>query len=288
MNIHIQRVGNTDSAMTINYSTVGTGPRPATGADFQGGEMPSGSLSFLSGERSKTLALPLAPGAVPGHGVAINIEGAGVRPSSGPLAWTSTGNVWKCEAAIHQFDVVRPDDADHEAHHEYLIRPGADHPGSAAAPRPDGVVRFVKGQAATTLKTLSSVSSPRMFIFSDSPTINTLAWSVGPTVPRKTTRITAGITPPPNIGGTGSQARVIIEGVGDDPVTQADFWNGRFPVAQRIWIPSKARSSREFLVGFGLDATPGKAFAVRIEGVLSGYSLIDTAFSWSRDAESGD
>lgn len=287
LQVHLSRTGNTDSPLTVTYSTTGTSTRPATGADFVGGELPGGSLSFAAGERSKALPLPLAPGAVPGHTLAISIMGAGVRPSSGPLAWVSTSNGWRCEAEIVQFDIVRPDGADHPARHDYVIRDGTEWPGSAASPSPDGVLSFSKGQASTTLKCLFSGPAPRLYVF-EAPPVNALAWSEGPVIPRKTTKVTATITPPTNIGGTGFQARVTIEGHSENPVIAADFWNGKFPVDQMIWIPSRARSSREFLAEFSLDATPGRAFEVVIEGIPSGYTLTDTTFAWTRDAESGD
>jgi len=53
----VTRSGRSDNANTVNWSVVGTGTTPADAADFAGGTLPSGSLSFQAGETSKILTL---------------------------------------------------------------------------------------------------------------------------------------------------------------------------------------------------------------------------------------
>jgi len=53
----VTRSGRSDTANTINWSVVGNGPTPADAADFAGGTLPSGSLSFQAGETSKIITL---------------------------------------------------------------------------------------------------------------------------------------------------------------------------------------------------------------------------------------
>jgi hypothetical protein len=73
----ITRSGNPDVAATVEYAVTGSGATPASAADFAGGVLPSGSVSFLAGEMSRTVAI-----AVAGDTVAEAADGFSVTISS--------------------------------------------------------------------------------------------------------------------------------------------------------------------------------------------------------------
>ena len=53
----VTRSGNTDAATTVDWSVTGSGSHAADAADFAGGVLPSGTLSFAAGESSKTITV---------------------------------------------------------------------------------------------------------------------------------------------------------------------------------------------------------------------------------------
>jgi hypothetical protein len=73
----VTRAGNVDVAATVDYAVTGSGAHPASAADFAGGALPSGSLSFLAGQTSQTLAIEVA-----GDTVAEENDGFSVTISS--------------------------------------------------------------------------------------------------------------------------------------------------------------------------------------------------------------
>jgi Tol biopolymer transport system component len=48
------------TVQTVDWTVVGTGDQPADGADFVGGTLPSGTVTFAAGEISKTITLPVS------------------------------------------------------------------------------------------------------------------------------------------------------------------------------------------------------------------------------------
>ena len=54
------RTGDTSAAQTANWAVTGSGDNPAAAADFVGGVLPSGTVSFAAGETSKTIAVEVA------------------------------------------------------------------------------------------------------------------------------------------------------------------------------------------------------------------------------------
>jgi hypothetical protein len=56
----ISRSGDINLDSTVNYSVAGSGGNAATAADFAGGSLPSGSVSFVYGETSKSITLDVA------------------------------------------------------------------------------------------------------------------------------------------------------------------------------------------------------------------------------------
>ena len=56
----VTRTGNTSVETVVDYSVVGNGNNPASAADFAGNELPSGTISFLAGETTKTIVIQVA------------------------------------------------------------------------------------------------------------------------------------------------------------------------------------------------------------------------------------
>ena len=52
----VTRAGNTSGAASVNYAVTGSGANPANAADF-GGSLPSGTVSFLATETTKTITV---------------------------------------------------------------------------------------------------------------------------------------------------------------------------------------------------------------------------------------
>ncbi len=53
-------IGDVSVAHTVAYAVTGSGSHPVNGADFQGGVLPVGMLTFAPGETSKTIAIQVA------------------------------------------------------------------------------------------------------------------------------------------------------------------------------------------------------------------------------------
>lgn len=53
----VTRSGVTSGSQTVNWAVTGSGPNAATAADFTGGTLPSGSVTFDPNETSKTIAI---------------------------------------------------------------------------------------------------------------------------------------------------------------------------------------------------------------------------------------
>ncbi|MFI0402471.1 MAG: ELWxxDGT repeat protein, partial [Cyanobium sp.] len=53
----INRSGDTTGTSSVRWSTAGTGSSPTNAADFNGGILPSGTVTFAAGETSKTLTV---------------------------------------------------------------------------------------------------------------------------------------------------------------------------------------------------------------------------------------
>ncbi|MEX0725428.1 MAG: Calx-beta domain-containing protein [Planctomycetaceae bacterium] len=53
----VTRTGGLASATTVTYTVTGTGANAAGGGDFSGGSFPTGTVSFIAGESSKTITI---------------------------------------------------------------------------------------------------------------------------------------------------------------------------------------------------------------------------------------
>jgi Ca2+-binding RTX toxin-like protein len=76
---------NGTGALNVAYAVKPTGARPASAADFVGGVMPSGVISFAAGETSKTLVIQVAGDAVAEFDEAFMVE---VSPAGAPSVGT--------------------------------------------------------------------------------------------------------------------------------------------------------------------------------------------------------
>jgi hypothetical protein len=56
----VTRTGNLSRSSTVNYLVLGSGPNAASAADFKGGALPSGTLTFAAGEDHKTIHIDIA------------------------------------------------------------------------------------------------------------------------------------------------------------------------------------------------------------------------------------
>ena len=54
------RTGSTTGGLDRSYAVTGSGANPATAADFAGGVLPTGTVSFAAGETSKTITVNVA------------------------------------------------------------------------------------------------------------------------------------------------------------------------------------------------------------------------------------
>jgi beta-glucanase (GH16 family) len=88
----VTRTGSTASSSTVNWSAAGSGTNPASGADFQGGALPSGVLTFAAGETSKTITVNVVGDATvePSETFTVTLSG----PSGATLGQaTATGTI---------------------------------------------------------------------------------------------------------------------------------------------------------------------------------------------------
>ena len=56
----VTRTGDTTGAVSVDYAVAGTGTAPANAADFVGGTLPSGTITFAAGENTKTITVNVA------------------------------------------------------------------------------------------------------------------------------------------------------------------------------------------------------------------------------------
>jgi beta-glucanase (GH16 family) len=88
----VTRSGDASAAATVNWAVTGSGANPTDAADFQGGVLPSGALSFAAGETSKTITVSVAGDAVaePDETFSLTLSGAS---GAGLGTATATGTI---------------------------------------------------------------------------------------------------------------------------------------------------------------------------------------------------
>lgn len=75
---NVTRSGLTSGASTVRWSVTGSGGTQASAADFVGGVLPSGTLAFTAGEKSKTITVNVSGDVVPeaNEGFAVTLSDA--------------------------------------------------------------------------------------------------------------------------------------------------------------------------------------------------------------------
>jgi Ca2+-binding RTX toxin-like protein len=76
MRFTVNRQGETSGQTTVQYSVLGAGSAPADAADFSGGTMPAGTLTFAPGETSKFIDIAVVgdSSVEPNEGFTINLQ----------------------------------------------------------------------------------------------------------------------------------------------------------------------------------------------------------------------
>lgn len=74
----VTRSGDADSAVSVDYAIIGSGSSPAGGSDFAGGVLPSGTVTFLAGETSKTITVNVVADSMaePNENFTVTLSGA--------------------------------------------------------------------------------------------------------------------------------------------------------------------------------------------------------------------
>lgn len=176
----VTRTGDLSATTTANWSVLGGGPAQglpdgaAAAADFTGGALPSGSVSFAPGQSSATVQVNVAGDAAPEpndvfrvvlsdlvgatgggstSGIIQNDDGGALsltRVSSGAQAEGDSGTT------AFVFTATRSGGADGAASVEWRVEPGgaADSADFAGAALPSGVVNFADGQTSAQVSVL--------------------------------------------------------------------------------------------------------------------------------------
>jgi hypothetical protein len=174
----VTRSGDTSSAASVHFQVAGTGSNAASAADFAGGVLPSGLLSFAAGETSKTISI-----AVAGDDLVEMDETYSVTlndPSGSTLIATGTafGTILNDDVAVtpsyvsisatdahrlegdsgttlHTFTVNRTGDTSQAVSVEYHVSGTGTHAASAsdfaAGTLPSGLISFAAGETSKTI-----------------------------------------------------------------------------------------------------------------------------------------
>ena len=95
----VTRSGATTDATSVAWAVAGSGARPADAADFVGGSLPSGTVSFAAGERSKTITVNVAGDSVLEWDEEFTVSLSGATGGSISSA-SATGTIVNDESAV--------------------------------------------------------------------------------------------------------------------------------------------------------------------------------------------
>jgi hypothetical protein len=97
----VTRSGDTSGTTAVDWSVTGTGDNPANAADFEGGALPAGRVSFAAGETSKTINVHVAKDATSEADETFSVTLSGALGASIVLSWTLGANLENltCSAA---------------------------------------------------------------------------------------------------------------------------------------------------------------------------------------------
>ena len=108
----VTRTGNTTAASTAAFVVGGSGSNPATAADFAGGILPTGTVSFAAGETSKTITVNVAGDSTVEAGENFTVTLS--NPSAGTTIGTATATA----------TILNDDSAGGTASARLMIAPG--------------------------------------------------------------------------------------------------------------------------------------------------------------------
>ena len=110
----VTRTGSTTAASTAAFAVTGSGANPAAAADFTGGVLPTGTVSFAAGETSKTITVNVAGDSTvePGENFTVALS----NPSAGTTIGTATATG----------TILNDDSSGGTASAQLLITPGTD------------------------------------------------------------------------------------------------------------------------------------------------------------------
>ncbi|HZX82003.1 MAG TPA: hypothetical protein VFF19_00465, partial [Reyranella sp.] len=88
----VTRTGSTAAASTAAFAVTGSGANPAAAADFAGGVLPTGTVSFAAGETSKTITVNVAGDSTvePGENFTVTLSNPSAGTAIGTAAATGT------------------------------------------------------------------------------------------------------------------------------------------------------------------------------------------------------
>ena len=172
----VTRSGDTTQASTADWSVAGSGANPAAAADFEGGALPSGTVSFAAGETSQTITVLVAgdSGFEPDEGFTVTLA----NPSSGTgiAVATASGTIQNDDAALSiaavaavraegqsgstafTFTVTRSGDTGQASTAGWSVAGSGSNPAAAAdflgGTLPSGTVSFPPGETSQAITVL--------------------------------------------------------------------------------------------------------------------------------------
>ena len=117
----VTRGGNTGIATSASWAVTGSGANPATGSDFVGGGLPSGTVSFAAGETSKTITVNVAGDTLvePDEGFRVTLSNPAASTTIGTA--TASGTIRAPTTTIESAGVTHLD----QVANEFFLRDGA-------------------------------------------------------------------------------------------------------------------------------------------------------------------
>jgi hypothetical protein len=166
----VTRTGNTTSAVSVDYAITGSGSNFANGADFAGGNFPTGTINFAANETSKTLTLNVQGDvtAEPDQGFTVTLS----NPSAGAAIATASArgviqnddsatleiailNGWQMEgdyaSTPYKFTVFRSGDLSGTTEVTYTVRGTGANPADAndfGGTFPTGTITFLPNETS--------------------------------------------------------------------------------------------------------------------------------------------
>ncbi|UPY35439.1 Calx-beta domain-containing protein [Sediminicoccus sp. KRV36] len=165
----VTRSGDTTSAVSANWAVTGSSGQPATAADFLGGVLPSGVVSFAAGQTTQTITVDVlgdttlelneqfsltlsSPSAGASLGTAIAsrviVNDDALLNISGPVGLINEGDAG---STAFTFTVTRLGDTTGAASASYAVSGTANADDFVGGVLPSGTVNFAAGQTTQTI-----------------------------------------------------------------------------------------------------------------------------------------